>query len=171
MYLSYKSLVPLLWLFVACEVFAEPAAALKTVNLDITTHLGDQQIYHAGDKLSFMLSLDDDAYIYLFYQDSENNLLQLLPNEQQKNNLFKAGLYIPLPDPAAPFSFTVEAPFGTDQLWAFAVDHQLGGFDGKNLENGLKLMSQNIDQLRSGIRAQALKIFDQSSKQIITQPD
>jgi hypothetical protein len=173
MYLNFKSklLVQLLLLFISFGAVAEPARKLKSVNLDITTHLGDQQIYHAGDKLGFMLSLNQDAYVYLFYQDSENHLLQLLPNAQQKKNLFKAGLYIPLPDPDAPFSFRVEAPFGTDQVWAFAVDHQVAMLPGQMLENGLILMSQTIDQVRSEIRAQAKQVFDQSSKQIITRPD
>ncbi len=171
MHLNYKPLVPLLLLFISFSVSAKPAAELRIVNLDITTHLGDQQVYHAGDKLSFMLSLDEDAYVYLFYQDSENHLLQLLPNAQHRQNFFKAGLYIPIPDPEAGFSYKVEAPFGTDRVWAFAVDHQHSGLPGQVLGNGLILMLQTIDQVRSELKAQAEKVFDQSSKQIITQPE
>lgn len=173
MYLNCK-LRPLLPLFIALFSFgavAEPASKLKKINLDITTYLGDQQIYNDGDKLSFMLSLDEDAYVYLYYQDSENHLLQLLPNAQQKQNFFSSGLYIPVPDPEDVFSFKVQAPFGTDQVWAFAIDREVRLPEGQRLENGLILMSQSIDQLRAELKAQAESIFDQSSKQILTQPD
>lgn len=142
----------------------------KGINLDITTHLGDQQVFHAGDKLGFMLSLDEDAYLYLFYEDAENNLMQLLPSAQSEQHFFHAGLYIPVPDASAPFSFKVQAPFGNDQVWAFAMDRPALPLEGKQLANGLTLLSVTIEQVREAFNKQAIKIFDESSKKILTRP-
>ncbi|MDH3389796.1 MAG: DUF4384 domain-containing protein, partial [Gammaproteobacteria bacterium] len=54
----------------------------RQVDVRLTTHLGDQQSFVDGDRISFLLSLESDAYVYLFYRDAEANLLQLLPNER-----------------------------------------------------------------------------------------
>lgn len=167
---SCSTLVLLLVLTFPSGSVAQPGSGLKSINLDITTQLGDQQIYFAGDSLSFMLSLDQDAYVYLFYQDSAQNLFQLLPNAQYSNNFLHAGYYLPLPDPQAAFSFKVEEPFGTDRVWAFALDRQVAALQGKALQNGLILMSQTIDQIRTELKRQAQQFFDESSKQIITRP-
>jgi hypothetical protein len=64
----------------------------------------------------------------------------------------------------------VEAPFGTDCVWTFAVDHQVSEVPAEVLENRLNLMSKTIDQLCSDSMALAVQVFDPSSKKIITQP-
>jgi hypothetical protein len=73
-----------------------------------------------------------------------------------------------VPDSLADFSFTVQAPFGTDHLWAFAVGRAIGKLPGQTLENGPILMSQNIDQIRQVIKMRADQWFDESSKPIET---
>jgi hypothetical protein len=150
------------------QVFADSGTGLQAVNLDITTHLGDHQTYYADDRLGFLLSLEKDAYVYLFYQDSDNNLLQLLPNAKVEDNFFKAGLFIPVPDSQAPFRFKVEAPFGPDRIWAIALDRQAVNLPGRELENGLILMSRGIDEIRGDLQSQAQTLFDVSSKQVVT---
>ena len=40
---------------------------LESIPLDLTTHLGDQQKFVDGDEIQFLLSLGQDAYIYMYY--------------------------------------------------------------------------------------------------------
>ncbi len=56
-----------------------PALAGQPVPIEVglTTHLGDRQSFVDGDRISFLLSLERDAYVYLFYRDADKNLLQL----------------------------------------------------------------------------------------------
>jgi hypothetical protein len=170
MFLNFKTTIFSLVVILACALNISAADRLHPINLDITTQLGDQQIFHAGDNLSFMISLDQDAYVYLFYQDAENHLLQLLPSALASQHFFNSGYYLPIPDARAAFSFKVQPPFGSEQVWAFAIDKPVAIFDGKTLDNGLVLMSKNIDQIRQQLKARAERLFDESSKTIETRP-
>ncbi len=159
MYLKCRQLLAislLLW-FGAIQA-SEP----ESINLEITTHLGDAQTFVEGDEIRFMLSLDQAAYLYLFYQDAAHNLVQILPNREQPENHYLQGLFIPVPAPEAGFKFIVQAPFGEEKLWAFASDKPVALSTGKTLANGLILPALNIEQIRERIRQQTSQIFDQS---------
>ena len=88
----------------------------NTIDIDITTHLGDQQTYVAGDSIEFLMNLSQDAYILILYIDAAGNIIQILPNGLVTNNFIKAGLYINIPDQSTPFQFTVSAPFGRETV-------------------------------------------------------
>ncbi len=146
------------------------AEALSGVHLEITTYLGDAQTFEQGDEVAFMLSLDRPAYIYLYYQDASHQMIQLLPNRQQRNNHYQPGLFIPVPDPQAGIQFIVQAPYGEEKLWAFASDQKIDIKKGKVLPNGLIQMVQGIDRIKKQIRQQSTSIFDQASLSLETSP-
>lgn len=119
------------------------------ISLDITTHLGDQQTFLEGDAISFLLSLDTDAYLLVIYEDATGNLIQIIPNSTLAIALYRAGLFITIPDQRAAFRFKVRAPFGQETLWAFASDVPLPKLEGKKLSNGLKQLDAKISAIRS----------------------
>lgn len=98
------------------------AADSRTIDLSVTTHLGDAQTFVEGDMVSFYVSLDTDAYLSILYQDAGGGLEVLLPNALYADTFFKAGLFIPIPDEQTPYQFRVTAPFGRETLWVFASD-------------------------------------------------
>ena len=51
------------------------AAEPKNIDVKITTHLGDRQEFVEGDRISFLLSLERDAHVYLFYRDAADSML------------------------------------------------------------------------------------------------
>ena len=146
-----------LWLLAATVSAAEPQA----INLEITSYLGDGQTFTEGDEISFMLSLDQPAYIYLFYQDATNQLTQILPNPKQPENYYQPGQFIPVPDPKAGFKFIVQAPFGEEKLWAFASDSKIDFLNSKAPSDSRSLTSYSINKIREYFRRLSSTIYDE----------
>lgn len=138
------------------------AGPLEPLQLEITTHLGDAQSFRNGDPIHFMISLEKDAYVTLFYQDASGQIVQLLPNLHQRSNFFKAGLFIPFPGQNTNFEFTVQPPFGEDRVWAFAGDTAVNISNGQTLENGLVAISKSIGQIRSIMKQQSKAFYDEA---------
>ena len=156
-------------LFMPSTIPAQAGDA-ETVDINLTTHLGDQQSFVAGDRISFLLSLDRDAYVYLFYLDADSNLLQLLPNQRLANNFFNAGLFIPVPDQQQPFHFTVRSPYGEEIMVAFASDNGSLQFFGQPLDSGLILVQEDLGQVGERIRAGSNQLFGSSELILTTLP-
>jgi hypothetical protein len=97
----------------------------QSIDIELTTHLGDDQTFVEGDILSFYLSLNHDAYVYVFLQDATGSVAQLYPNRHDSAHWFQAGLFLPLPNKASAFRYRAGAPFGKDIVWTFAVSKPL----------------------------------------------
>ena len=95
---------------------------LESIPLELTTHLGDQQQFVGGDEIQFLLSLGQDAYIYMYYIDAENRITQILPNENQRSNFYAAGYFLTIPEYENHYRFTISEPFGNESIWVFASD-------------------------------------------------
>ena len=98
------------------------SAELELIPLELTTHLGDQQQFVAGDEIQFLLSLGEDAYIYMYYVDAIKNIRQILPNENQQTNFYTAGYFLTIPEYKKLYRFTISEPFGNESIWVFASD-------------------------------------------------
>jgi len=142
----------------------------QSINIEVTTHLGDKQKFKAGDKIAFLVSLDNDAHLLMIYEDAEHNLIQVIPNAYRKNSLYKKGLFIAVPDREEPFEFLVNSPFGSEKLWVFASSKQFPVLDGIPLKNGLKKLEKKLPEVLSAIRpAKPDILFGQSSTVITTE--
>ncbi|GMR16830.1 MAG: hypothetical protein BMS9Abin31_1217 [Gammaproteobacteria bacterium] len=123
-------------LFTGCSAYKKTAALpdstyladsakLKSISLELTTHLGDQQQFVEGDEIQFLLSLGQDAYIYMYYIDAANNITQILPNVKQQNNFYKAGYFLTIPEYENLYRFTINEPFGKEAIWVIASDSSI----------------------------------------------
>ena len=142
----------------------------RQVDVRITTHLGDQQSFVDGDRISFLLSLDSDAYVYLFYRDAAANLLQLVPNERMVDHFFSAGLFMPVPSAQQKFQFTVQPPYGDEFIYAIASDNDALVFPGKPLANGLILLTAEIETIITSIEAKSSRLFGRAELRLTTLP-
>lgn len=142
--------------------------ALQPVALELTTHLGDGQHFRQGDSIRLLISLDAAAHVLLLYQDAASNLIQLLPNQHQRSHYFQAGLFMPFPAQNASFNLTVQAPFGTDRVWAFASDQPIPGLQGQVLENGLMLVQASIADIRAKVKQNSKTHYDETRLTIHT---
>lgn len=134
----------------------------KEVNVEITTHLGDQQSFVELDVVSFFITLDHAAYLYIFYRDASGQLFQLLPGNAQAEHFFEAGFYIPFPQKNSAFEFEVQAPFGQESLWVFASEKEQIAFKTKGLNNGLIQLDMSYLELIEQIRKTSSQLFGQA---------
>ena len=147
---SLNRFVPLLLLFLSITVYAGNTniESTATIKAEITTHLGDNQVFTEGDIISFLINLSHDAYIRIIYQDASNNLIQLAPNTKSKNIHYPAGDFINIPDTKNNFLFKVGPPFGKETLWLFASTKPQKELSGKQLNNGLILLDKKIETIK-----------------------
>lgn len=136
--------------------------ALESVNIEITTHLGDQQSFVEQDIISFLISLDHAAFLYVFYQDASGLVYQLIPGKAQAEHYFQPGFYIPFPPENSAFQFVVQAPFGEEQLWVFASDQGQIEFKGRDSGQGIKQLTQRPLELATSIRAASGALYGES---------
>ncbi len=135
-----------LLLLLSFNVQAQP-----TIKLEITTHLGDGQVFVEGDTLSFLVSSDSGAYLLIVYLDASGNLIQLLPNAYTERTFFEAAEFVAIPDDDSPYAFTVSPPFGAESIFAFASTDPFPQFSGQSLDNGLRLLSGDVFDLKRNI--------------------
>jgi len=147
---------------------AKTTRNLSSINLEITTHLGDQQNFVDQDLISFFISLDQDAYLYLFYQDAKGDIYQLIPGIAQVDNFYKSGIYIPFPSEKSSFQFYVQEPYGKEIIWVYASDQGNIKFKAYNTNNTIKQIKLNLSEIENKIAASSRKLYDRSNTVIHT---
>jgi len=140
-------------------------------NLAVTTHLGDAQSFQEGDIVSFYISLDKDAYLTVIYQDAGNRLHLLIPNALYRNNFYKAGLFIPIPNEQNPFQFRIAAPFGKETLWVFASDQPFSDLPPQTASQDSTQLAGDMEAIRDSLIKHSLRrkaLFDETSLVLYT---
>ena len=160
--------IPLLLCLITALSFTSKAQSINGFELDITTHLGDQQTFYDGDRLSFLISMGQNAHLRLIYQDAENNLIQILPSRHIPKSFYDAGFYFTVPDIKHPFQLTIRPPYGKERIWVFATTTPPTPFAGRNLKNGFRLLSDDITALRHHIQKQSEQFLGEAVTEIIT---
>lgn len=135
-----------------------PEPLSRGMRLEVISHLGDGQTYEAGERISYFVNTDQDAYLLLVYEDASRNLIQILPNAYSSNRRHRAGSFIEVPAPGDPFEFVIEPPFGVEQVWAFASSRPFPRLNGKTLENGLVVLSGAMPSIIKGLRDHAAEL-------------
>lgn len=119
----------------------------------MTSHLGDNQTFRAGDTISFLLSLDRDAYLLLVYQDAAGNLLKIFPDPSNPSGFVHAAQFVAFPFKGSGFRLRVTAPFGRESLWAFAASTPFPALTGRMQDDGAVLIGQDVQGLLTQVRA------------------
>jgi hypothetical protein len=127
------------------------------INIDITSHLGDNRTFTEGDIISFLVSLDRDAYILIIYQDAEGNTIQIYPNRQDDSGFQKADLFANVLGEEASYEFIVGKPFGREQVWAFAASEPFPKIPGTTIKPGLRLLQYQPEAVFELIRSYGLR--------------
>lgn len=146
------------------------AGERQKIHIDLTTHLGDVTDFKEGDRVSFLVSLDHDAYVVLIYRNAADELIQLFPNKHMQQNFYKAGLFLSVPAGREAFVFDIQPPFGHETLWAFAADTPLPELKGKYLKDGLKKLTSGIETLRKTLLRHAKSAYGEDRLDLHTRP-
>jgi len=122
------------------------------IELEVTSSLGDGQVYTQGDEFSFFVTMDQDAYLLLIYQDASGAMTQILPNRSSGPAFYHAGVFIQVPDQQAGFVWKVQPPFGVERLWAFAIPRPFPALHGSDLRNGMRKLDGGVDKVLRTVR-------------------
>lgn len=169
----FIALFDLLLISQSFSVTASPSndyAVLKTVKLELTTHLGDHQVFVNHDIVNFYISLDLNAYLYAFYQDATGTLYQILPSAAQTDHFFKAGDFIAFPSQSSEFNLTVQPPFGRETLFLFASDNPELTFSDKKMKSkAFTQIEYSPKQIANIIKSTSKRLYGETSLILITQ--
>lgn len=169
-WLTVFSLVILLFLFSHKLVASEHhPKILHKVNIELTTHLGDQQVYIDKDIISFFISIDKPAFLYAFYQDASGSIHQLMPGMAQTDHFFSAGFYIPFPAKDSPFKFQVQAPFGKETMYIYASDQKQISFNSPVDKQPFALISGTVLDIESTVKQASKSLYGYSTLSVQTQ--
>jgi hypothetical protein len=81
----------------------------------------DKRNYRVGEKMRLTVSVDQDAYLYVFSKGSAGKKPTLLyPNKYQANELVKAKSKVSIPGEKDKWEIKVAGPSGTDSVYALA---------------------------------------------------
>ena len=166
---SYSLVATGLLILVSVNPVVAESVVQNSIDIEVTTHLGDKQTFQQGDVISFLVSLDRDAFVLMIYEDAERNLVQIIPNRHRQNNRFETGLFMAVPNRDEPFEFVVSPPFGKETVWVFASEKAFPKLRGTEMENGLKKLSDNFPSIVSKIRTnQSQQLYGEASTTITT---
>lgn len=87
---------------------------------------GENPTYRVGEPISVSVSVNQDAYVYLFSVYSDGTIDLILPNRYSGGeNFLRAGQTKTFPGPGATFTYTVGEPAGQDKVLAVASKREL----------------------------------------------
>ncbi|MFL0804549.1 MAG: DUF4384 domain-containing protein [Agarilytica sp.] len=107
---------------VSCGTTLKQQTSYRTgIHVDITSYLGEDQQFAQDDELSFLISLSNDAWLYMYYENAKGEVFQLIPSALYPENRVLAGDFIPFPAANADFQLQITPPFGAEKVWLVAT--------------------------------------------------
>jgi len=138
---SFSITIILLYLSACTIIPVQPENTLQNIPLELTTHLGYQQSLVEGDEIQLLLSLGADAYIYMYYINSNGKLQTLLPSTEQVGHYYSAGYFLTIPNYKNAYRFIIKPPFGQSAIWVLASDQSVKL---NNNENTIEMIKDKI---------------------------
>ena len=122
----------------------------------LTTERGKDPAYKVGEKMNLMIRLDNDAWVYCFYRQSDGSMIQIFPNPHMglAEPRLEGGILHTLPgNNTFPFSLKLTEPLGFELLKCFATS--------RNVTNELPkfLRGQHLNPLPEGVAHRLYRIF------------
>lgn len=78
-------------------------------------------VYQIGERIQIGVSVNQDAYVYLFSVRATGEISPILPNNFEQNNFLRAGETRLFPPQGARYQFNVDGPEGQDRVLAVAT--------------------------------------------------
>ncbi len=118
---------------IEAEAIAMPAGHISKggLKVEISTNRGDDlPRYRQGEQIRFLIRINRDAWIYIFYLNPDASALLLYPldhkNQPDANSRrLQANRLLVLPDDGCPYDLKVSEPFGRDQVMVLASEKRI----------------------------------------------
>ena len=103
------------------------AAVVKPrLEIELLTPDGEISKFKAGEELIVMARVSDSAYVYCYYQDSDNNVARIFPNRFSANSYVAANKWLRIPEQGALFKIIFERAGATERIHCMASRREVG---------------------------------------------
>ena len=140
---------------------SNPSRSLQTIPVELTTSAGPQQTFYEGEEIQFLLSLGDDAYVYMYHVDAAGKIEQILPSTEQASHFYKQGFFLTIPNYENLHRFIVSKPYGEVTIHVFASDQSLPDINSN---------SASISDIREQIITGSTSAFGEDKFSFVCQP-
>jgi len=89
----------------------------------------DKKEYVQGERMKVFIKANKPFYAQVVYKQSDNSLLQLLPNPYRDQNYFSGGVVYEIPSGDDRFDLEVSPPYGTENVTVYASTSPTGSLD------------------------------------------
>jgi hypothetical protein len=106
---------------------------------------GTNPLYYVGENVRISVSVNQDAYVYLFSIDAVGEVSMILPNRLSGGSEFmRGGETRQFPPAGATWQLTVSGNGGTEQILAVASKRQLNLSEIATFQNGQPFATTNV---------------------------
>lgn len=91
------------------------------IRLRLDSDRGRTPSYAIGERFTFLLRTDVDAYVYCFYLQADDSLVKIFPNSRHPDARLAGGEVHEMPGAVFPFSLDVLPPAGIELLKCYAT--------------------------------------------------
>jgi len=128
-FMSGLALCAVIAIFVFTSTKDRPALNLA-LDLELTSDRGQEPIYHFGDDLTLIITVNKTAWLHCFYQQVDNSVLQIYPNPQLSKNkqakpFIKDVRHVLSGANNTPFVIRLGPPAGKEEVTCFASDENI----------------------------------------------
>ncbi|MEA3332170.1 MAG: DUF4384 domain-containing protein, partial [Pseudomonadota bacterium] len=101
------------------------------LKVEISTNRGDNlPRYHQGEQIRFLIRINRNAWIYIFYLNPDSSATLLYPLDHKNrpdanSSRLLANRLLILPDDGCPYDLKVSEPFGKDQVMVIASEKRI----------------------------------------------
>ena len=113
--------------------------------------------YKVDMPLQMRVRLNDDAYLYCFYQDGSGSIARIFPNRFQPDAFVQGGMLVKIPDESHGYRLVFEQAGATERVRCFASRTEFGVYLPENLKAAdlTPLPYGSLGQLETAVRDNA----------------
>jgi len=106
----------------------QEAIEWSPISVTLSTELGTAPVYEVNQSLDFEVSTDKDGYVSCFYQDVDQQVYRIFPNENTPKSFRSAGESLRLPGPDADFAIVFNHPGVRERVACAAYAQDVDSF-------------------------------------------
>jgi Domain of unknown function (DUF4384)/Caspase domain len=128
------------------------------------------KIYAEGDTLTLKVRCEQDAYLYILYQQADGKIFQIFPNQGQPDNKIKAMQDVQVPEADDAFRWVVGAPLGEEVVKVIASKKPIDALSLPGLNEGrFNPISQvQLDAAGQQVGKEAANVWSEHDLKILT---
>lgn len=115
------------------------------------------RVYEMSDRLTATVTSSADGFLYLFYRQSNDQIVCLFPNRNETDCRIRKGQSVQVPGPQASFEMVIDVPLGQESLIAVVCKQKLPIEDARRKAISPKETIMFVDDEAKGIRLNYLE--------------